>query len=300
MTAQPDAPPQRLALGYFAVMAAVLIWAGWIVATREAVTRAYAPLDLAILRYTVPAALLAPVWLRRGLFPRGENPWLLLIMTVGWGGPFVFLVSTGLTTVKASLFGPLVPGMLPMVVAFWGLFVLGERITALRAAGLVFIAAAVGLIIVPAALNGDEGLLTGAPWLLAACAGWSAFTIAYRNTALSGLEAAAYVCLYSTPFLLAAGWVFGSDLPRLPVWDVTLQAIVQGVISGLASVVGFTYAVRTLGVARASVFTSLVPVLAALGGWGLLDETISLAGWFAIGCAFVGVYLVNRSGGAKP
>lgn len=289
------APPQRLALGYVAVISAVLIWAGWIVSTREAVTRAYSPLDLSLLRYGVPALLLAPVWLKRGVFPKGENPWLLIIMTIGWGGPFVFLVSTGLTTVKASLFGPLVPGMLPMVIAIWEYFVSGTPINRLRGAGLVFITTAVALIIGPALLGADHGLLIGAPWLLLACAGWSAFTIAYRNTTLTGVESVAYVCLYSTPFLLLAAALVGTDLPEAPWLDVLWQATVQGVISGLVSVVGFTYAVRQLGVARTSVFTSLVPALAALGGWALLDETIAVTGWLAIGSACIGVLLVNRS-----
>lgn len=289
-------PPENLTLGYVGIITAVVVWAGWIVATRDAMNTSYAPLDVALLRYVVPAVMLAPVWLRKGVFPKGENPVLLAIMTIGWGGPFVVLISIGLQTVPASLFGPLVPGLLPMVVAFWGLAIAGERINRVRWVGLGFIAAAVALVVGPAALAADgAGFLQGVPWLLTACMGWSAFTIAFRNTGLSGLESAAYVCLYSAPFLLLATYFFGSDLHNFSGVNVLTQGFVQGVLSGTISVAAYGYAVKTLGLARASAFTSLVPVLATIGGWWLLNETVSTAGWAAAVSACIGVLLVNRA-----
>ena len=283
-----------MAFGYAAVIAAVVIWAVWIVAVRDAVTGSYSPLDLSILRYCVPAALLFPIVLRKGLFPPGENMWLIAVMTVGWGGPFVLLISTGMQTVPASLFGPLVPGLLPMIVALWGVLIAGERLTRLRLMGLGFIAAAVALILGPALAEGDQGMLTGAPWLLAACCGWSAFTIAYRNThRITGIEAAAYVCTYSTPFLILAALYYGSHLTEVPAAEIAAQALIQGVISGMASVAAYAYAVRVLGLPKASAFTSLVPALAAVLGWGWLGETVGLLGWLAVLAACIGVLLVN-------
>lgn len=295
MTSQP-AKTTGLTLGYVGIITAVVIWAGWIVATRAAMNASYAPLDVALLRYGIPAVMLAPIWLRRGVFPKGESPLLLTIMTIGWGGPFVVFISNGLQTVPASLFGPLVPGLLPMVVAFWGLAIARERISGLRWVGLFFIAAAVALVVGPAALGVDgAGFLSGVPWLLTACLGWSAFTIAFRNTGLSGLESAAYVCLYSAPFLLLAAFLFGTDLDQFTGADVLTQGFVQGVLSGTISVAAYGYAVKTLGLARASAFTSLVPVLATIGGWWFLRETVSAAGWAAAVSACIGVLLVNRA-----
>lgn len=285
------APPL---IGYVGVFAAVVIWAGWIVATRDAMQSSLRPLDVALFRYGTPALLLAPVWLRKGIFPKGEEWWRLVVMTVGWGGPFVILISTGLQTVPASLFGPLVPGLLPMVVALWGFFVAKEKIRRGRLVGLMFISLAVGLILGPALAGADPAVLTGAPFLLAACAGWSAYTIAYRGCGLNGLEAPAYVCLYSTPFLIVAALIFGTDMAAFTLKDYAVQIGVQGILSGILSVVGYSYAVKALGLARASAFTSLVPVLAAIGGWLMLGEAVGAAGWLAAVAACVGVLLVNR------
>ncbi|QIE54168.1 DMT family transporter [Pikeienuella piscinae] len=294
MTAVTDRGEPSLTLGYIGILLAVAIWAGWIVSTRDSVLMEHTPFDIAVVRYVAPALLLSPYWIRKGVFPKGESPLLLVIMTVGWGGPFVMLIAQGMKTVEASLFGPLVPGLLPMVVAVWGVAVEGERLRPGRLLGLCFIAMAVALILGPALAGADNGVLIGAPWLLLACIGWSSFTIAFRHTGLSGAESAAYVCLYSSPFLIAAAMVFGTDLFDYPPIEVGYLILVQGVLSGALSVACFGYAVKTLGLGRASAFTSLVPVLAAIGGWLMLGETVGLAGWAASAAACIGVLLVNR------
>ncbi|MFV0473071.1 MAG: DMT family transporter [Pikeienuella sp.] len=291
MTTDRAASPP--ALGYVAILTGVLIWAGWIVATRDSVLSSHTPLDIALIRYLTPALLLSPIWLRKGLYPKGEKPLLMAVMALGWGGPFVLLISQGMKSVEAGMFGPLVPGLLPMVVAIWGVTMEGERIRPGRLAGLGLIALALALVLIPALLSGAE-MLTGAPWLLAACLGWSSFTIAFRRTGLTGAEAAAYVCLYSSPFMILAAAIFGTDVFDYPWREVVSLITVQGVLSGTVSVAAFGYAVKSLGIARASAFTSLVPVLAAVFGWLLLGEEVGLFGWAGSISACFGVLLVNR------
>ncbi|MEM1313377.1 MAG: EamA family transporter, partial [Pseudomonadota bacterium] len=55
----------------------------------------------------------------------------------------------------------------------------------------------------------------------------------------------------------------------------------------------FGYAVRHLGVAKTSSFTSLVPMGAALGAWAALGEAPAPLDWASVGCACLGVALVN-------
>ncbi|MEM6743620.1 MAG: DMT family transporter, partial [Pseudomonadota bacterium] len=278
--------------GYGAVGFAVLVWAGWIVVTRDQVGR-ISPLDISIMRYGVPALLLAPIWMRKGLLPEGERLGPMLIMATGWGGGFVFMTSKGLETVPAALFGPMVPATLPLIVSVWDFFVEKARFSAERVLGLALIALSIALIVGPAALRGDEGFFKGAPYLLAAATGWSAFTIAYRSSRLTGMEATAYVCLYSAPFMAAAALWFGTDLPAQSENMIVWLIISQGLLSGIGAVASFGYAVRHLGVARTSSFTSLVPMGAALGAWAVLGETPAPLDWASVACACLGVALVN-------
>ncbi len=283
--------------GYAAILLAVLIWASWIVATRDAASQ-FTPLGLSILRNAIPALILSPFWLRRGLFPRGESPWLLAIMAIGWGGPFILLTAKGLQTVPASLFAPLTPALLPLFVAIWDKFIDRRPFSVERSIGLGLIGLSVGLVLVPAFLDSEPGVLSGAPYLLAAAVSWSAFTIAYRRVNLNGVEAAAYVCLYSTPFLLIGSLFWETGIPQAPIADIAWAALMQGVLAGAISVAAFAFSAKCLGPVRASSFTALVPVFAALGGWAVLGETISVAGWLAAAAACLGVALANGAASA--
>ncbi len=289
-----DASPARNRFwrGYAAAAFAVLVWAGWIVATRNQVSTVR-PLDLAILRYGIPALALAPVWLRRGIVPKGERQWPLWVMALGWGGPFVLFTGTGLQTVPASLFGPMVPATLPLFVAAFDMIANRVRLGPQRIAGLVLIAISISLIVGPAAARGDAGFFAGAPWLVAAALGWAAFTIAYRSTGLTALEATAYTALYSVPFLAAMTLISGTDLLSVDPAALGRLALVQGVLAGVGAAWAYGYAIRALGVARTSSLTSLVPMGAALGGWALLAETPGPLGWLSVTAACLGVATVN-------
>ncbi|MFT4793969.1 MAG: drug/metabolite transporter (DMT)-like permease [Paracoccaceae bacterium] len=286
------APPAPTAKGYGAIVFAVVIWAGWIVATRDQVAST-SVLDISLLRYLPPVVLLAPVWMRRGFIPRGEDWRLVAIMATGWGGIFVMLTAKGLETVPASLFGPLVPAMLPLTVGLWDRAVEGVRLRPQRKAGLALILISIALTIGPALAAGDRGFLSGVPYLLCAALGWSAFTIAFRRSTLSGVEAVAYISLWTMPFLLIAVLVVGTDIPQMSPGRIGWMVLSQGVLSGVVAATCFAYAVRHLGAARTSSFTSLVPMGAAVGGWLALGESVGPLGWAAVVFACLGVAMVN-------
>ncbi|SDX83384.1 Permease of the drug/metabolite transporter (DMT) superfamily [Albimonas donghaensis] len=286
--------------GYAAVVFSVVVWAGWIVVTR-AQGSTLAPVDTSILRIIVPALLLSPVWLRRGIVPKGQPQLAMWIMAAGWGAPFILLISKGLETVPAALFGPMVPATLPLLVGLWDYFVAGRKVRGVRLAGLGLIAVSIALVVGPAALRGDGGFFIGAPYLVAAACGWTAFTIAYRATTLTGLEAAAYMSLYSAPFLLVLAAVEGLHLQDLSLGEFAWYFVAHGVLAGVGSIVAYGYAMRVLGVARTSAFASLVPMGAALGGLAVLGEAPAISGWFSVGCACLGVAAVNGVfGGMEP
>jgi len=88
--------------------------------------------------------------------------------------------------------------------------------------------------------------------------------------------------------------VFGTTLDEFTMSEVFWQVIIQGVLSGTIAFGAYGFAIKGLGLARASAFTSLVPVMAALGGFFILGEVVGAAGWAASFCACVGVLLVNK------
>ncbi len=285
--------PSRPALGLLAAATATLIWAGWIVAVRGSVSGAAAlsPLDLALLRYGGPALLLAPVWLRRGPLPAGVARWRVAAMVLGWGAPFVLLGAQGLKTADVGLFAALTPGGMPLWLAALAFAFAGARFGGRALLGLALIALAEAL-----ALAGAEpAMRAGAPWLMAASAAWAVYTLAYRGSGLSPVEATAIISFWSSALLLPLALVAGTGLFALSPQAFAAQFLMHGVLSGVVSVAAFALAIRELGAARAAAFSALVPALAVLGAFVALGETPRPLTLVAVLSAAAGVTLMNRA-----
>lgn len=174
MTATMDG--RSAALGAGAWLAVVLIGASWQLATRHGVTATLAPLDLALLRYGVPALLLAPLLCRHGVWPRAGAPWVLPLILLGGGLLFGLLGMVGAQFAPAAHMGALLPGAMPLFVAGLAALVLGERLRRAQAAGFAVIAAGVAAIVAPTLRAGGaelEGAWRGHARFLAAAALWA-------------------------------------------------------------------------------------------------------------------------------
>src|SRR5262249_7400986 len=110
----PVAPTtSRYIRGALSGIAAVTIWAGWIVAARLGVRTRLPLWDIAALRFAVAGVILAPVLLRRG-FALDRLGWArLLAIVIGGGAPMVLVAGAGLLHAPAAHGGALFPGVMP-------------------------------------------------------------------------------------------------------------------------------------------------------------------------------------------
>ena len=131
----------RPVLGALSALSVVLIWASWLVSTRHSVGTALTALDLSLLRYGLPALVLAPFWLRTGLWPRTMPKLPLVLMVVGSGAVFFQIVGFGMRHTPASAAGVLLPGTMPFFTALIGMLVLGEKPDTARKLGMAAILA---------------------------------------------------------------------------------------------------------------------------------------------------------------
>jgi drug/metabolite transporter (DMT)-like permease len=92
--------------------------------------------------------------------------------------------------------------------------------------------------------------------------------------------------------------LFGTRLARLSFADLAIQAVFQGVLVTIISIVLYARAVAILGASRGAAFGALVPVLSALFAIPLLGERPSETDWLGIALISAGVYLA--SGGPLP
>ena len=285
-------PCDGAAVGALLALLAVVIWAAWLPATRIAIGDGLGAVDIAFLRFAVPAVMLAPVWWRIGLFPKGVPRPMLLAMLC-WGAPFVLLTATGMQRASVAHTAALIPCTMPVIAAVGSWLLFGESITRERRIGMALITVAAVCVLVTVLMGGSTTDLPTVGLLLLASAGWAAYTVAYRRSGLTPMQAASVVFVWSTIMLIPAILLTGSGIGDLPLSGLLFHIIAQGVLSGFLATIAYGLAIDRLGVPRAASFSVLVPVLATVMALFWIGEEPSLLDALALGIGTLGVAVVN-------
>lgn len=283
-------------LGLAGALITVAIWTTWITASRLAMGGG-APLDpalLAFIRFGTAALLLSPLWWRFRLIPAGA-PKLALLGLLAAGLPYQFLVLGGFRFAPAAEGGPLLTGSLPLFIALLQAGLLRERLGLGRILGVGLITLGVGFILGHGLVELVQGSWRGHLLILAGAFAWSVYTIAFRYCGLNGLQAAAFVGLWSVLLLLpVAGLRVIAAWQATPAPVLAQQFVVQGLLAGIVALLTYMAALRHLGAARTTAVTALTPVTVTLAAILLLGEAPRLPELF--GCALVVAGVLVTSG----
>lgn len=180
---------------------------------------------------------------------------------------------------------------------------LGERLTPVR--GILTLVAVTGVWMTVFGARGEGVSLTpsGILWGCITGAAYGTYTLFARRTAGTrgalaplfwstlggGIGLLGYLALFSTePLVLpdtAAGWGIG-----------ILFGLVTMAIAPLLLFSG----IRVLEAGRASIVTTIEPLMAALLSWWLLSQTLTLSGWLGLGILTAGVAGAYWADGAPP
>ena len=299
LMARIKADRRNLILGVASGLVVVLCWAGWVVATRFAVTTHLRPVDVAFLRYLVPAVVLLPVLIRRGLGPRQIGVARTAMLVAGAGLPFLLVASTGMKFAPASDVGAVMVGTMPVLVAVFSAVVNRERFERVRVLGFLLVVLGVAGIAAHDLFDFHSGAWRGQLLFLTGAAMYAIFTVTFRRSGIGPWHAAAIVNFYS--LLLIAPVYFVFCAPRVlsaSPSEIMRQALIQGVLAGIVALYFYGDAVRRLGASRAAVLGSFTPVVAALAGIPVLGEVPNTVVWLAILAVTAGVVLASRGGPA--
>jgi drug/metabolite transporter (DMT)-like permease len=92
--------------------------------------------------------------------------------------------------------------------------------------------------------------------------------------------------------------IAGATLFRAPLFDVALQAVVQGVLTAIVALLLYGRMVSILDATSGAAFVALTRAITAVLAIPVLRESPSVTDWMAITLISLGVYLV--SGGPLP
>ena len=272
-----------LAVGALCGLTVALIWAGWTIATRFAVTRTLGPIDVTFLRFGVSGLLLWPVLACKGLGLDRMGWRHMAVMLIGAGVPFMMLASTGLRFAPASHVATLMIGMMPIFVALLSVLLFGERFTRAQSVGLLVVVA--GVLCVGGHslfLNRSSGEWRGDLMFLIAGLLFASYSLAQRRSGISSWHATALVNVISgVLFAPLYFFVFEPKLLSAPWSDVVVQVLAQGIVVAILGLFFYAESARRLGAARAAVFGSLTPALSVMMSVPFLGElpaTLTLVG----------------------
>lgn len=284
---------RNFVVGAAAAIAAALIWGSWIVITRLGVTTTLAPADAAFLRFGIPTIVLVPVLLREGLALRRIGAARTLLMVIGSGLPFFLISSAGMQFAPAAHAGALLPGTMPLFVALLAALVERERFDGVRLVGFGLVVAGVLAIGGYHLLLGEGGQWRGHLLFLTGAFLWAIYTLAFRRAGIGAWHAAALINTYSIAAFLPFYLWTGSQLPDASWGELGLQALSQGVLSGIVALLAYGVAVRRLGAPRAAVFISLTPAISAVIAIPVLGEWPDAATTLGIAAVTLGVMLAS-------
>jgi drug/metabolite transporter (DMT)-like permease len=273
--AQDYKKSNSLTSGYAGALVTVFIWATWIIATRHSSRTHLGTIDLGLIRYGLPALVLAPVWLKAGLIPRDVPHALLAIMVCGAGAVFFQVTTFAIHSTPASAVGVLLGGSMPLAAALIGVLLFGERPDLTRWLGLAAIVAGLAILLVLALANHVISWISFVFLPLGALL-WAGYTHAFKRSGLTALQGGALIAVWSFIIHVGLALVFGTTIFEVPLPEIGLQFLSQGVLSGLAAMLAYGIAVRSLGGSQAAAFSALTPVLAAFGASIFLDEPVGV------------------------
>lgn len=269
-----------------------------IVASRSVVAEV-PPLTLAMLRYLVGVACLAPFGWAAWRVHRTQVPMRDLVamaaLGIGQFGLLIALLNWGLATVPAAQ-AALIFSLFPLLTMLLGAWSGREEISGRLLAGVLLSIGGVALAQAPKLAAAHSGHWWGELAVLASALVGAACTVMYRPylQRYPTLPVSTYA-MSASVFVLAV-LALGESWPqRVTGFSAGAWAVVAFI--GVASAVGYfwwLYALKHESPTRVTVFLALNPVTAAVLGDVFLGESLHAASLAGIGLIFAGLWLATR------
>lgn len=289
-------PSQHPHAGYFFAGFTLMIWAGFVIASRHGGQGLLTPYDLAALRIGTAAIVLSPWWFPRLIQPSRRRVLskhaIGLAMVVGITYPL--LAYGGLSIAPASHGGILLSGMLPLFTTIMALLILKETPSRLRLLGLSLILAGVTTLFVSNLHGFGHGLaaLPGDILLLGASIFWALFTVLLKRWDLRPFDVTLAIVAYSAVLYLPLYALFlPKQIHQAPLSEVALQAFFQGFLVVCLAMWTYAKAAELLGAVKVVMIMSSVPVLATLLAVPLLGESLTLGSGVGALLAGLGAFI---------
>ncbi len=191
---------------------------------------------------------------------------------------FPFCFSLAMNYTSAANAG-LIFGTTPVAVALISRLLGLERLNKRQWQGLLASFAGIAVILLPRGLDFSLATMQGDLLMLAAMLNWALYTVVNRFVPAehAGLQFTAYGSLWGIAGLSLLGFHTLADLPLGEIQPVSwMGGLCAGILGTAVSYVIWNNAVQNIGPAKTAVYLNLVPLVAAVSGFIILQEAL---GW---------------------
>ncbi|WP_232818512.1 DMT family transporter [Elioraea thermophila] len=285
---------QERRLGFLLATGVLVIWTGFILASRAGAKGALTSWDMAALRFGVSFVALLPAALMGAL--RGVPLPRIAALTATAGYGFALLAYAAFEIAPAAHGAVLLPGALPFVTTLLAFVWLGEPISRRRKRSLALIA--IGIVLLAGLGFFDSpGAWRGDVLFFLATSSWAVFTILVQRWQITALQATTSIAIGCAPLYLPLWWFALPSNIHLASWgEILFQGVYQGLLAMAFASLIYNRALIALGPVRLSLFTSVVPALAAVAAWPLLGEPLGWGGALGVLAVTAGMILGVRGG----
>lgn len=257
------------------------------------------PLLFLALRFDVAALVLLPyVSLRPGVArPRTRRDVLGVLVAgtvaIGLTNALLFVGQQYVTSAVAAIIFSLAPVLTP---GFAVLLLADERLSARGFLGIIVGLLGVALVVRPTPASLLAGDVVGRALLLAGAVSVALGSVLIRraDASVSSLTLVAWSLPLSALLLHVASLLAGESPAAVEWTPVAVAAI--GYVSVFAAAIAYAAyfeLLDTVGAIRANLVNYLVPVVASVGGWALLGESLSPLSAVGFGVIVVGFAVVE-------
>lgn len=261
----------------------------------------FPPLLFVALRFDVAAVLLlgyaALTTDRSDLLPRTRSDAAGIlatgVLTIGLTNALIFVGQGYVTSGVASIIASLNPIMTPV---FAALLLSDERLSPRGVAGLLVGLVGVALVVSPDPANLFAGGLVGKAILFGSALVGALGSVLVRRADATISSTVRTAWGLPLAALLAHGLsALAGESPSAVVWsqEAVLALAYVGVFAGAVAYIAYFGLVDAVGAVRANLAFYVVPVVATLGGWALLGETVSALALVGFVVIFAGFLLLG-------
>ncbi len=287
---------------YPLLIIAMLFWSFSFIWAKESLEN-YNPITIIYFRTIVASVILLIILLIGKKSIKIERKDIPIFILLAFFEPFLYFLgeTNGLTKVDASTAGIII-GTIPLFTPISAYIFLKEKITKLNIVGIILSVVGVAIMTISKNLElqiSTEGLLLLGLAIFSTLGytvavkkipeKYSVFTITFYQNLIGSFMFLPLVIIFERDAIMETGFV----------WQSVFPIIELGIFASALAFVCYTYALRYVPIARANIFTNLIPVFTLILSAILLGDEITLQKIAGIIVVLLGVFIAQTKNQRK-